>query len=151
LSSAGRDHHGHHLERPAPRVTPLAGTAPQRKGGLMHIRSGLRRVGDVDLMVDDRAPEDAPAIVMAFGFSGHLGGVQFPDEFADALCARNWRVVRFDPRDIGLSTPFDEYPIDIDEVASHIADGKSVEVPYTLIDMADDMAGVVRSLGDGVR
>ena len=115
------------------------------------VRVGLRRVGDVDLMVDDRGREDSPPMVIACGFSGQLGGVPFPDEFADALCVRNWRVVRFDPRDIGLSTGFDDHPLDIDEVASRTAEGLPVDVPYTLLDMADDMAGVVRGLGDGVR
>ena len=27
-------------------------------------------------------------MVIALGFSAQLGGVQFPDEFADALCAQ---------------------------------------------------------------
>jgi pimeloyl-ACP methyl ester carboxylesterase len=115
------------------------------------IRIGLRRVGDLDLMVDDRGREDAPAMVIAMGFSGQLGGVQFPDEFADALCARGWRVVRFDSRDIGLSTPFDDVPVDLDEIASRRAAGEPVAVPYTLIDMADDIAGIVHTLNARAR
>ena len=114
-------------------------------------RSGLRRVGHVDLMVDDRGREDSPVMVIAMGFSAQLGGVQFPDEFADALCARGWRVIRFDCRDIGLSTGFDDQPVDVDDVAARRAAGLVVDVPYTLIEMADDIAGIVRGLGDGIR
>lgn len=90
-------------------------------------------------------------MVIGLGFSAQLGGVQFPDEFADELCARNWRVVRFDYRDIGLSTSFDEYPVDLDEIAARCAADQPVAVPYTLIDMADDIAGIVCGLGAGLR
>jgi pimeloyl-ACP methyl ester carboxylesterase len=115
------------------------------------VRVGLRHVGDVDLMVDDRGPEDAPTMVIALGFSAQLGGVMFPDDFADALSARNWRVVRFDCRDIGLSTGFDDFPVDLDVVAARVAAGEPVEVPYTLVHMADDIAGIVAGLGSRAR
>jgi pimeloyl-ACP methyl ester carboxylesterase len=110
------------------------------------VRVGLRRVGDLDLMIDDRGREDCPVIVIAVGFGEQLGSVEFPDEFADALCARNWRVVRFDHRDIGLSTGFDDQPVDLGEVMSRLASGQPAEVPYTPVDMADDVAGIVESL-----
>jgi pimeloyl-ACP methyl ester carboxylesterase len=115
------------------------------------VRGGLRSVGAVNLMVDDRGSEDAPVIVIAVGFSAQIGGVPFPDEFVDALCVRGWRVVRFDYRDIGLSTSFDDSPVDLDDIATRCAAGQPVEVPYLLTDMADDIAGLVRSLGDGIR
>jgi pimeloyl-ACP methyl ester carboxylesterase len=115
------------------------------------VRLGLCRVGDLDLMVDDRGREDDPALVIALGFGQQLGGVEFPDEFADALCLRGWRVVRFDHRDIGLSTGFDDQPVDLVELMSRRAGGQSIEVPYTLVDMADDVAGVIQGLGDKQR
>jgi pimeloyl-ACP methyl ester carboxylesterase len=114
-------------------------------------RIGLRRVRDLELMVDDRGREDDPALVIVLGFGQQLGGVECPDDFADALCARGWRVVRFDHRDIGLSTSFDDQPVDLVEVMSKRQAGQPVEVPYTLADMADDVAGIIRSLGEDVR
>ena len=114
----------------------------------MPVRVGVRRVGDVDLMVDDRGSEDWPAIVIAVGFGEQLGSVEFPDDFADALCVRNRRVVRFDHRDVGLSSGFDDQPVDHVDVRSRVRAGQAVDVPYTLVDMADDVAGIIRSLGD---
>jgi pimeloyl-ACP methyl ester carboxylesterase len=114
------------------------------------VRVGLRHVGDLDLMIDDRGREDCPVIVIAVGFGEQLGSVEFPEEFADALCARNWRVVRFDHRDVGLSTGFDDQPVDLVEVMSRLGSGQPVEVPYTFVDMAEDVAGIIRSLGDDV-
>ena len=115
------------------------------------VRGGTRRLGAVDLMVDDRGREDAPVIVIALGFSAQIGGVPFPDDFVDALCGRGWRVVRFDYRDIGLSTSFDDCPVDLDDIANRCAEGLPVQVPYLLTDMADDIAGLIHSLGRGVR
>jgi pimeloyl-ACP methyl ester carboxylesterase len=56
--------------------------------------------------------------------------ISWPPELLDALTAAGHRVVRFDNRDIGLSTHID-YATD----------------PYTLDDMADDTVGILDALG----
>jgi pimeloyl-ACP methyl ester carboxylesterase len=122
--------------------------APVGVGGDMSasVRVGLRRIGALDLMVDDRGRDDDAILVIVVGFDQQLGGVECPDEFADALCDRGWRVVRFDHRDIGLSTGFDDQRVDVDAIMAARATGRSVEVPYTLVDMAGDVAGIIGSL-----
>ena len=56
----------------------------------------------------------------------------WPEEFCEAIAGAGYRVIRFDNRDVGLSTWFD----DADPVLA-----------YTLSDMAADAAGLLDALG----
>jgi pimeloyl-ACP methyl ester carboxylesterase len=72
------------------------------------------------------SPSDPPVVLIA-GLGSH--SISWGDEFCTSLAARGHRVVRFDNRDIGLS--------------SHVAP----EVAYDLSDMAADTVGVMTALG----
>jgi pimeloyl-ACP methyl ester carboxylesterase len=56
-------------------------------------------------------------------------------------------VVRFDNRDVGLSTKFSEagYP-DLAAIGKALEDGKPAPLPYTLEDMAEDAVGLLEAL-----
>jgi pimeloyl-ACP methyl ester carboxylesterase len=82
-----------------------------------------------------------PPLLLIMGLGGQL--VAWDDRFVDALVAQGLRVIRFDNRDVGLSTWFDEAGVP-DLVA--VVEGK-VRPPYLLSDMADDAAGLLDSLG----
>ena len=49
---------------------------------------------------------DAPVIVLIMGLGMQL--IAWPDPFCEKLAAAGFRVIRFDNRDIGLSTYFDD-------------------------------------------
>src|SRR5262245_38076842 len=67
--------------------------------------------------------------------------------FCEALTDRGFRVIRFDNRDVGLTTKIDSGGhIDFSESYGAVAKGETVEVPYTLHDMADDDAGLLNHL-----
>ena len=57
------------------------------------------------LEYESRGNPGDPAIVMVMGLG--LQMTMWPDALCDALVARGFRVVRFDNRDIGLSTHLD--------------------------------------------
>lgn len=69
-------------------------------------------------------------------------------EFCELLAKTGLFVIRFDNRDCGLSTKFDEAGIpDIMSAIKAAMAGKSVESAYTLDDMADDAVGLLDALG----
>ncbi len=69
-------------------------------------------------------------------------------EFCEQLAASGHYVIRFDNRDVGLSTYFDKAGVpNVLQVMKDGRAGRPIEVPYTLDDMADDAAGLLAALG----
>jgi pimeloyl-ACP methyl ester carboxylesterase len=66
--------------------------------------------------------------------------------FCEALAEQGYRVIRFDNRDVGLSTHFADVVPDLAAVANAAARGEPTQAPYTLYDMADDVIGLLDAL-----
>ena len=70
------------------------------------------------------------------------------DEMCKEIANKGFYVIRFDNRDVGLSTKFEEAGIpDFAEISSAHARGELAKVPYTLEDMAGDAISVLDDLG----
>lgn len=95
----------------------------------------------LELEYDVTGDPGAPPIVLAMGFSMQM--IAWDEEFCAALAARGFRVVRFDNRDIGLSTHLSELGAP-DFMRAMMGDASAA--PYTLGDMADDVAGLLDAL-----
>ena len=86
-----------------------------------------------------------PPLLLIMGVGCQM--IFWPDEFCDMLANRGHYVIRFDNRDVGLSSKFEEAGVpDIMEVMSSVLQGEEVKTPYTLDDMADDTIGLLDSL-----
>ncbi|MEK1908226.1 MAG: alpha/beta hydrolase, partial [Pseudomonas sp.] len=59
-------------------------------------------VGSVRLAYQSIGSAGDPALLLVMGLGGQL--IHWPDEVVARLCEQGFRVIRFDNRDVGLST-----------------------------------------------
>lgn len=110
----------------------------------MEIRSGVAKAGDIELVYEDWGDINHPPLVLIMGLSAQM--LLWPEGFCEQLVQKGYRVIRFDNRDIGLSTK-------IKSKGPHIKDwllmaraqlGLSTrQVPYSLHDMVKDTIGLL--------
>ncbi len=109
--------------------------------GSLDVRTGRVRAGAVELAYDRFGDPADPAVVLVMGLNTQR--IAWPDEFCRSLAGAGFCVVRFDNRDSGESTHFDELP-----APSPIAVALRRRRPaYTLDDMAADTVGLLDALG----
>jgi pimeloyl-ACP methyl ester carboxylesterase len=85
-------------------------------------------------------------LLLIIGLGGQL--IFWEDALCRDLAGRGYYVIRFDNRDAGLSTKFEEAGVpNLTEIIGKIMQGEKVKPPYTLEDMADDAAGLLHALG----
>jgi pimeloyl-ACP methyl ester carboxylesterase len=94
---------------------------------------------------DSFGSRDAEPIVLISGLGVQM--IRWTVPFCEMLAAQGYWVIRFDNRDVGLSTHFHNAPIpEIAAVVSALAQGGRPHIPYTLYDMVDDAVGLLDAL-----
>ncbi|PRZ40527.1 pimeloyl-ACP methyl ester carboxylesterase [Antricoccus suffuscus] len=89
-----------------------------------------------------RGPEDGQPLLLVNGLGSQMIG--YRTELCDKFARRGFRVIRFDNRDVGHSTYFDDRPLpDIRAILK----GDLSTAAYTLSDMAADAVGLLDGLG----
>lgn len=89
-----------------------------------------------------------PALLLIAGCGAQM--LFWEVEFCESLAQKGFFVIRFDNRDSGLSTKFDEAGIpDMMAAVKAAMEGRTVESAYSLDDMADDAVGLLDALGIG--
>ena len=90
-------------------------------------------------------PSSLPLLLIA-GLGNQM--IHWDDDLCKDLAKCGHYVIRFDNRDVGLSTKFDEAGVpDLFETFGKVMQGEKIKPPYTLDDMADDAVGLLDALG----
>ncbi|MEE9608904.1 MAG: alpha/beta fold hydrolase [Myxococcota bacterium] len=103
------------------------------------------RANGIELEWESFGDPSAPALLLIAGLGAQL--VRWEDEFCERLAGCGQRVIRYDNRDVGLSSRLDAAEAPDAAAAMAAARGESLRVPYLLDDMADDAAGLLDALG----
>ena len=110
----------------------MVGTEMARNVGPAGIEIAYERFGD----------RQAPPVLLVMALGAQM--LSWPDGFCAELIARGLQVIRFDNRDVGLSTHLDDAPIP--DLPAALA-GDLSSAAYTLSDMAADAVGLLDALG----
>src|SRR5579863_8776075 len=103
---------------------------------------GRVRANDIELAYETFGDPGAPPVVLIMGLAMQM--IAWPDELCEGLARCGLFVVRFDNRDVGGSTLLRDLPPP--RLADIVARRKP---PYSIGDMAGDVAGLLDGLGLG--
>ena len=111
-----------------------------------HSKPAMANANGIELCYDTFGDRAAPPMVLIMGLAAQM--IAWDDDFCGELASRGYWVVRFDNRDIGLSTKFAQHGVpDVMAMLGMLLQGKTVPAPYTLRDMAADTIGLMDALG----
>ncbi len=101
----------------------------------------------IDIEYEEFGDPQAPVILLIMGLGMQL--VAWPKPFCEMLAAAGFRVIRFDNRDVGLSSKIEgrRTPSMLRLIMSMLLGRKLRRPPYTLDDMAADSVGLLAALG----
>jgi pimeloyl-ACP methyl ester carboxylesterase len=98
----------------------------------------------IELCYDAFGDREAAPLILIMGLAAQM--IAWDEEFCSLLASRGYWVIRFDNRDIGLSTKLTERGAP-DVLAMLTGRADATAVPYTLRDMANDTIGLMDALG----
>ena len=126
---------------------PLIGKAEYSRTYLDSYPLQMAAVGELDIAYRIVGPDpDKPKAVVIMGLGG--SNVAWGDALISGLANGGYEILLLDNRDTGASTRFDEWgqPVLWWELLKYRL-GFSVNAPYTLNDMGDDIAGLMDIVG----
>ncbi len=101
--------------------------------------------GRLEIEYEETGPADAEAVILIRGLGTQL--IHWPEEFPGAFAAAGFRTIRFDNRDTGLSSKFDQTTgKELIAIKNRAVSGKDFIPPYILDDMVMDVIHLMDAL-----
>ena len=111
-----------------------------------HRDEAVVKANGIELVYDTFGEASAPPMLLIMGLGQPLNA--WDEEFCAAIAAQGYWVIRFDNRDVGLSTKFDTAGVpNLPALMRAAAQGQAAQGPYTMRDMAEDALGLLDALG----
>lgn len=101
-------------------------------------------VNDLSIYFDTFGDPADETVLMVSGLGAQCIG--YDDQLCELIASGGRHVVRYDNRDVGLSSHLDGVPADLLVAFASIAMGEPIDAAYTLSDMAADGIGLLDSL-----
>ena len=98
------------------------------------------RSNGIEIEYEEFGRPGDPVLLLIMGLGAQM--LSWDEAFCAMLAERGHRVVRFDNRDVGLSTKFTDAPANVIGALA----GDVASAPYTVDDMAEDAAGLLDAL-----
>jgi pimeloyl-ACP methyl ester carboxylesterase len=113
----------------------------------VQVRTGTAKSGEVDIYYEDMGDPNHPAVLLIMGLGAQL--LLWRKGFCEKLVDQGLRVIRYDNRDVGLSTKFSGRHTGAPLLPRMVRSFFGLRSPavYTLEDMADDAAALLDQLG----
>ncbi len=112
----------------------------------MEIRTGTAKSGDLDIYYEDMGDANHPPVLLVMGLGAQL--LLWRKEFCEKLVDQGLRVIRYDNRDVGLSSKMNGQRSGSALVPGMVRSflGKPSPAVYTLEDLSDDAAALLDHL-----
>ncbi|MFW9987312.1 MAG: alpha/beta fold hydrolase [Candidatus Odinarchaeota archaeon] len=103
------------------------------------------KVNDVELEYDTFGDPSSRPLLLIMGLGAQM--IAWDEKFCQKLVEQDFFVIRFDNRDVGLSTKFEEAGLpNLKEAFKKREAGELIPSPYKIEDMADDAVGLLSAL-----
>jgi pimeloyl-ACP methyl ester carboxylesterase len=103
------------------------------------------RANGITIEYEEFGRRDSTPLLLIMGLGAQM--VIWHESLCGQLADRGFRVIRYDNRDVGLSTKFHDACPNPAQLIADVFLGRSVTPPYSLDDMAQDAAGLLQALG----
>jgi pimeloyl-ACP methyl ester carboxylesterase len=112
---------------------------------VLHSDPAIAKANGIEIAYDTFGDSSAPPLLLIMGLGFQM--IMWEDELCAQLSARGYWVIRFDNRDMGLTTKFHEAGVPkIRALMEAKARGEVAHVPYTLNDMAEHAIGLLDAM-----